>query len=165
MSIEKSKPTYVRIVRDGGHHIKAWRKHFDLSVHHLSERVSALPPRFGEDQQPRISASMISQLEQGKAGYTQKTLELLAEALKLQPWQLLASEPGENWDFWLVALDHCESKGVWDDIDDADKKVLAVQINNLCEAVVGAVLKSAPVVLRKDFSVSRNGEAATTRVR
>ena len=151
MKIEVTKPTYIRFVREGGHYIKAWRKHLGLSVHHLSEKVSELP---GDHS---VSASMISQLEQGKAGYTQKTLELLADALKLQPWQLLASKPGDNKGFWRAALDHSDSKTVWDEIDESDKRVLEILISNHCEAVVVAVLKSAPEVLRKTHTNTRNG--------
>jgi transcriptional regulator with XRE-family HTH domain len=152
MKLKINEPVYVRVLWDGGHHIKAWRKHLDLSVHHLSEKISGLP---GE---PSLSASMISQLEQGKAGYTQKTLELLASALNLQPWQLLAGRPGETKGFWRAALDHCESKEVWDQIDESDKILLEKIIATYCEAAVGAVLKSAPDILRKELPVAGKGE-------
>lgn len=154
MKLKIKGPVYVRVMWDGGHHIKAWRKHQGLSVHHLSEQVSKLP---GE---PSLSASMISQLEQGKAGYTQKTLELLAGALNLQPWQLLAGEPGQTKDFWRAALDQCDAREAWNEIEESDKPVLEKLIAIYCKAAVGAVIKSAPDILRKEQASARNDDPA-----
>jgi transcriptional regulator with XRE-family HTH domain len=144
--ISSDKPVYVRIVRDGGHFIKAWRKYRGLSVHDLSARVAE------QNHDQSVSASMISQLEQGKAGYTQKTLELLAKALDLHTWQLLAGGPGENKDFWRAALSNTERIDYWNAISDTDKVVLEKLIRNNCEAAVGAAFASAPDIFhrRKD---------------
>jgi transcriptional regulator with XRE-family HTH domain len=70
------RPLHVPVT----HKIKAWRKYKGLTANALADKAG-------------VSASMISHLEQGKAGYTQKTLEALAEALDVLPCMLLCIEP------------------------------------------------------------------------
>lgn len=91
MKLTVATPTRVRITREVVHHIKAWRKHLGLSVEALGEIAG-------------VSGSMISQLERGKTTYTQNTLEALAGAMNLQPWQLLACGPEENAELWRVVM-------------------------------------------------------------
>ncbi len=62
------------------HFIKQWRKYRGLTQQRLAERVEMAVPS-------------ISQLETGKQGYSQDTLERLADALNCQPGELLMRDP------------------------------------------------------------------------
>jgi transcriptional regulator with XRE-family HTH domain len=62
------------------HFIRAWRKHRHLTQEQLASRVE-------------MSTASISQLENGHQGYSQSTLEALAEALSCQPGDLLMRDP------------------------------------------------------------------------
>lgn len=62
------------------HFIREWRKHRNMT----QERLAALV---------EMSAPSISQIENGNQGYTQSTLERLAEALNCQPGDLLMRNP------------------------------------------------------------------------
>lgn len=73
--------------------LKEWRKYRGLTQEALAERVGS-------------SVSNVSQLEQGRQGYSQEGLEALAEALQCDPGQLLNVDPtqGEGiWSIWEVA--------------------------------------------------------------
>jgi transcriptional regulator with XRE-family HTH domain len=71
-------------VRGGGQKttIKEWRKHRGLTLVELGKKAG-------------ISGAMVSQLERGSSGYRQETLEKVAGALQVKPWQLLGFKPGE----------------------------------------------------------------------
>lgn len=71
------------------HHIKAWRKFRGLSQERLADRVG-------------MSVSSISQLETGKQGYTQATLEALADAMQCEPGDLLMRNPLETEAIWSI---------------------------------------------------------------
>lgn len=135
----KEKP-YIRVKRHGGHYIKTWRLHRGLSVPQLSEKV-------GKD--PSVSASMIAQLEQGRAGYTQKTLEALALALEVKPWQLLAGNPCEDNELWLAAFAQSRRGSVWHKLDEDEKPLFGKMIDTTFEAAVGAVIQLAADVFKK----------------
>jgi addiction module HigA family antidote len=62
------------------HHIRAWREHRKLTMDVLANSAGLTP-------------SMISQLELGRTRYTQQSLEKIAVALGVEPWQLLADNP------------------------------------------------------------------------
>lgn len=62
------------------HFIREWRKFRGLTQQRLAERVDMAVPS-------------ISQLETGKQGYSQDTLERLADALNCQPGELLMRDP------------------------------------------------------------------------
>lgn len=84
--------TRLRAIYPVSHFIREWRQYRGLSIEQLANKVE-------------LSTSMISQLERGKSGYTQSTLEKVALALDCEPWQLLACEnPGEGADMWRIAL-------------------------------------------------------------
>lgn len=73
--------------------LKEWRVHRGLTQEQLAERVS-------------MAVSNISQLEQGRQGYSQEGLEALADALRCDPGQLLNVDPtrGEGiWSIWEKA--------------------------------------------------------------
>ena len=62
------------------HFIKEWRKHRGLTQEQLAERIG-------------VAVSTISQLETGKQGYSQPTLEAIADALNCGPADLLMRRP------------------------------------------------------------------------
>jgi transcriptional regulator with XRE-family HTH domain len=62
------------------HFIREWRRYRELTQERLAERVN-------------MSVASISQLETGKQGYSQETLEKLADALSCQPGELLMRDP------------------------------------------------------------------------
>jgi len=63
------------------HFIKEWRKFRGLTQEQLAERVG-------------VAISSISQLETMKQGYSQPTLEAIADALNCEPADLLMRNPG-----------------------------------------------------------------------
>jgi len=72
------------------HFIKQWRKHRGLSQEQLASRLG-------------VATSTISQLETGKQGYSQATLEALADALTCSPADLIMRDPtskGPIWSIW-----------------------------------------------------------------
>lgn len=73
--------------------IAAWRKYRNLTQEQLAERVG-------------MSVSNISQLEQGRQGYSQEGLEAIADALNCEPGQLLNVDPTKAdaiWSIWELA--------------------------------------------------------------
>lgn len=67
--------------------LRAWRKHRRLTQEQLAERVADI---LGSS----FSPVSVSQLETGKQGYSQPTLEALAESLDCKPGDLLMRDPG-----------------------------------------------------------------------
>lgn len=104
----------VRIQRDVTHFVRQWRKYRDMGIVDLAERAG-------------VSASMISQLETGKANYTQVTLERLAEALQVHPAALLWTDPEAEPLSWCTLLrgwrDACDMEpGMFDVLLDGHLK-------------------------------------------
>ncbi len=62
------------------HFIKEWRKHRGLTQQRLADRLG-------------LTHGAVSQLERGLVGYTQPTLEALAEALQCEPADLIWRDP------------------------------------------------------------------------
>lgn len=62
------------------HFIREWRKHREMTQAELADAIG-------------VATSSISQLERGDQGYSQATLEALAEALGCSPADLLARNP------------------------------------------------------------------------
>ena len=60
--------------------IRDWRKHRGLTQQELADAVGWV-------------VSNVSQLEQGRQGYSQPGLEAVANVLRCEPWQLLAGPP------------------------------------------------------------------------
>ena len=70
--------------------IREWRKHRGLTLEQLADRVE-------------MTASYFSMLERGQRGYTQETLEAIAEALQTTDASLLMRNPldeGAEWSLW-----------------------------------------------------------------
>jgi ribosome-binding protein aMBF1 (putative translation factor) len=74
--------------------VREWRKYRGLTQEALAERVG-------------WGVSNISQLEQGRQGYSQEGLEALADALRCEPGQLLDVDPTRGdegiWSIWETA--------------------------------------------------------------
>ena len=79
-NFKQERPTY---------YFKQWRKYRGLTQEMLAERIHA-------------TASTISQLETGKQGFTNSTLEALAEALNCQPGDLLMRDPLKVDAIWSI---------------------------------------------------------------
>jgi transcriptional regulator with XRE-family HTH domain len=69
--------------------IRPWRKHRGLTLEQLAARLD-------------MTASHLSMLENGKRGYTQETLERVAEALSTDPASLLMRNPTDPEQIWTV---------------------------------------------------------------
>lgn len=123
-------PVRVRINRDVTHFIKQWRKHRELSIVELGREAG-------------VSASMISQLETGKANYTQTTLESLAKALRVHPAALVWADPTQTELAWCDLL-----KG-WDRFNGPENGMLDVLINVGVEGAIEAAFKSARTLREK----------------
>lgn len=70
--------------------IRQWRKHRGLTIEQLAERSG-------------MSNGNLSNIERGKTGYNQDTLEALAEALQCAPADLLMRDPSDPraiWSLW-----------------------------------------------------------------
>lgn len=70
-------------------YIREWRKHRHLTLEQLAARLD-------------MTASHLSMLETGKRGYTQETLERIAEALATDPASLLMRNPLDQDAIWSV---------------------------------------------------------------
>lgn len=79
-NFKKERPSYF---------FKQWRKHRGLTQEALGERVG-------------LTASSISQLETGKQGFTDSTLEHIAEALNCSPGDLLMRNPLKEDSVWSI---------------------------------------------------------------
>lgn len=62
------------------HYVREWRQKRGLTQERLAERIP-------------FSPGAISQLETGRTAYTQDMIEALAEALELQPGDLISRNP------------------------------------------------------------------------
>lgn len=74
-------------------YIREWRKFRGLTLEKLADRVG-------------LTASGLSMLERGERGYSQETLEALAEALMTEPASLLMRNPADEeaiWSLWEKA--------------------------------------------------------------
>lgn len=92
LSLMGKKPTYRKT------YIREWRKHRGLTLEQVSSRLEGIDHDLGP--------SHLSMLERGERGYTQETLEALAEALQTDPASLLMrnpSDPEAIWSIWEQA--------------------------------------------------------------
>lgn len=69
--------------------IREWRQHRNLTLEALAGRVE-------------MTASHLSMLERGQRGYSQETLERLAEALMTDPASLLIRNPRDEDAIWSI---------------------------------------------------------------
>lgn len=104
---------------DVEHFIREWRMYRGLTVDGLAEQAGC-------------SGSLVSQLERGKAQFTQPTLRLLADALNVRPWQLLAAAPGDGRLIWqnLAAID------LWAELPDDKQEAFSRMLDDNCDAAI-----------------------------
>jgi transcriptional regulator with XRE-family HTH domain len=69
--------------------IRQWRDHRGLTLEQLGDRLEMTP-------------SYLSMLERGQRGYTQETLEAIAEALQTDVASLLMRNPADQEAIWSV---------------------------------------------------------------
>lgn len=69
--------------------IKHWRKYRGLSQERLADRVG-------------MTGGNLSEIENGNTGYTQATLEALADALRCEPVDLLIRDPSDPEGIWTL---------------------------------------------------------------
>lgn len=90
--------------------LKKWRKFRGLNQERLAGRLD-------------MATASISQLETGKTGYTQDTLERLAVALDCQPADLLMRDPTDPTGIWSI----------WDRLKPAQRKQAVRVLNAMAE--------------------------------
>lgn len=70
--------------------IRPWRKHRGLTLEQLAAALDDMAP------------SNLSMLERGQRGYTQDTLERIAEALATDVASLLTRSPADDEEIWAI---------------------------------------------------------------
>lgn len=93
------------------HFLKQWRRYRDLTQEELAGMVE-------------MSVATISQLENGKQGYRQETLEALADALGCGPGDLLIRNPLDGAPIWSL----------WERLTPAQRRQVAAMIEALIVA-------------------------------
>lgn len=94
--------------------IRHWRKHRTLTLERLAERIE-------------MSVGNLSMIERGDYGYSQDTLEALAEALGCHPADLLMRNP----------LDPEAPWSIWDRLKPAQRKQAVRVLKALADEGVG----------------------------
>src|SRR5215470_14713063 len=74
--------------------IREWRKHRGLTLEQMADRLD-------------MTSSHLSMLERGQRGYTQETLEAVAEALQTDVASLLMRDPDDPEAIWSI-WDHAK---------------------------------------------------------
>lgn len=95
------RPTYIR----------QWRKFRGLSQERLADRVG-------------MTGGNLSEIENGNTGYTQATLEALADALQCEPVDLLIRDPSDPEGIWSL----------WEKAQPAQRKQLIGMISGFLNA-------------------------------
>lgn len=79
------RPTYIR----------AWRKHRDLTLAQLADRLQV-------ELEVDISEGQLSRIERGETPYSQDILEALAQALRCEPADLIMRDPTQPDAIWSL---------------------------------------------------------------
>lgn len=90
-------------------HIRAWRKFRNLTLERLADRLD-------------MTASYLSMLERGERGYTQETIEMIAESLQTDVASLLMRDPTDSGAIWSI----------WDQAQPSER----LQIEDVVRALV-----------------------------
>ena len=85
MSLMAKRVTPIPKRQPRRHYLREWRAYRGLTQERLAERAGLTP-------------GAISQLENDQVGYTQASLEALANALQCEPAELLGRDPGKDGD-------------------------------------------------------------------
>jgi transcriptional regulator with XRE-family HTH domain len=78
--------------------IRQWRSHRRLTLEQLAERMERIAAK--RDLKLPTTASHLSMLERGQRGYTQDTIEALAEALETDVGSILIRDPTDPESIW-----------------------------------------------------------------
>lgn len=109
-----------KVAESGRQFIREWRLHRQMTVKELGDKAG-------------LSGSMVAQLERGSSGYTKRSLEAIAAALDVPPWQLLAFPPEDAQEVGIPTVR--EVAELWDGIPDKLKpmarKIIQGQAENL----------------------------------
>jgi transcriptional regulator with XRE-family HTH domain len=76
-------------------HIRAWRKHRDLTLAQLSDRLAT-------ELEVEISEGQLSRIERGETPYSQDILEALAMTLRCEPADLIMRDPTAPDSIWSL---------------------------------------------------------------
>lgn len=76
-------------------YIKAWRKHRDLTLEKLAERLKV-------ELEIEISQGQLSRIERGETPYNQDILEALAAAMRCEPADLIMRDPAKADALWTL---------------------------------------------------------------
>src|ERR1700760_1436380 len=75
--------------------IRAWRKHRELTLAQLADRLSV-------ELEVQISEGQLSRIERGETPYSQDILEALAAVLRCEPADLIMRDPPEADAIWSL---------------------------------------------------------------
>lgn len=75
--------------------IRAWRKHRNLTLAQLTDRLSV-------ELEMEISESQLSRIERGETPYGQDILEALSEVLRCEPADLIMRDPKLSDGIWSL---------------------------------------------------------------
>jgi transcriptional regulator with XRE-family HTH domain len=75
--------------------IRAWRKHRDLTLAQLSDRLMT-------ELEVEMSEGQLSRIERGETPYSQDIVEALANVLRCEPADLIMRDPiaADIWSLW-----------------------------------------------------------------
>jgi transcriptional regulator with XRE-family HTH domain len=79
------RPTYIR----------AWRKHRELTLAQLADRLSV-------ELEIEISEGQLSRIERGETPYSQDILEAVAQVLRCEPADLIMRDPTQPDAIWSL---------------------------------------------------------------
>jgi transcriptional regulator with XRE-family HTH domain len=75
--------------------IRAWRKHRELTLAQLADRLSV-------ELEVEISEGQLSRIERGETPYSQDILEALAHVLRCEPADLIIRDPSQSDAIWSL---------------------------------------------------------------
>jgi transcriptional regulator with XRE-family HTH domain len=75
--------------------IRAWRKHRDLTLGQISDRLAT-------ELEVEISEGQLSRIERGETPYSQDILEALAAVLRCEPADLIMRDPTAPDAIWSI---------------------------------------------------------------
>lgn len=90
------------------HYLRAWRKHRDLTLEQVAERVEMLgAERRGAGEDPlanpkTMTHASLSRIERGLQPYSQALLEILADIYQTDPASLLIRDPSDPDGIWSI---------------------------------------------------------------
>lgn len=83
-----------------GHYLREWRKHRDLTLEQVAERVEltgSLRATLEPGTRPiTMTHATLSRIERGKIPYSQPLLEILAEIYQVEPATLIRINPEQG---------------------------------------------------------------------